>query len=770
MPDPAPTFGRYVVLDERVGDDGARTVVAYDPQLDRKVGLEVFSAASADAQDAIRDRARQLASVTHPNVVRVHDVGTHGDRAFAAMDFVEGKTLDDWIGQPPLPWSRVLEACLTAGEGLAAVHAVGLVHGEFGPSAVRIGNDGQVRVIGFVRPPPNVATSTDETGDRIAWCAMTFEALTGRPPGPNPEAVTGRRIPRRVRRLLVAGLSAQSQWGSMDALLAELRRIVKRRRRLSVVSVAATTTAAATAFVLTRPPPVAPAQRWCEGVAQRIDVVWNEDAATRARDAFVATEVPYAAQAWTAADAEVAVFVDGWREAQLEHCAPTPRRAPAPNQAATTICLHRQLHALEALTDAFQRADADLVSHAARTAASLGVPASCTTDNRDSSRYTDIDLDRLLEAEADLSAAGVQHKLGRFTEALTLAQHGLVVAQDLQLRGLLAEAHHGVARAHGQLGQEDAAERQFHSAFSEAVASGHHQIVARSALDLTEILVEQGRYDEADRWVEHAAAAVERDGSPRLEVELLAVRGLAAFRRSDNETAKIHYERSFELADAMDPPDEFGKIHANQALSNVMGRLGKTQRQIELLEEGMRMTEAKLGPEHPSMGHHYNSLAAALSRRGSTTLALDAGRRAVEIFVATFGEDHGTTISGRINLAATLHEAGEEEASAALYAVVLTTARRTFDDDDPRYANALGNVGMFETMRGNHEVAAPLLQEAATRNEAINGPDHVHTLGYLNNLAATYMFSDPADAKKVGQLVSFTSVAEGPVAAILDFD
>ena len=76
MPQTAPKFGRYVVLDELAGDAGERTLVAFDPQLDRKVGLKVFPIASEPAQARRRDRAKILAGIVHSNVVCLHDIGT----------------------------------------------------------------------------------------------------------------------------------------------------------------------------------------------------------------------------------------------------------------------------------------------------------------------------------------------------------------------------------------------------------------------------------------------------------------------------------------------------------------------------------------------------------------------------------------------------------------------------------------------------------------------------------------------------------------------
>src|SRR5262245_63558146 len=87
------SVGRYVLLDQ-IGS-GAMGVVfsAYDPELDRKLALKILHAARGDSSathDRLRREAQALARLTHPNVVTVHDVGTHGRRVFVAMEFVAG--------------------------------------------------------------------------------------------------------------------------------------------------------------------------------------------------------------------------------------------------------------------------------------------------------------------------------------------------------------------------------------------------------------------------------------------------------------------------------------------------------------------------------------------------------------------------------------------------------------------------------------------------------------------------------------------------------
>jgi len=739
MTDHAPKFGRYVVLDELSASNGERTLIAYDPELDRKVGLKVFPVASASAQAWRRDRARILAGIVHPHVVRVHDVGAVEGRQFAARDFVDGCTVGPWLDRDEPSWTRVLEVFLAAGEGLAAAHDAGLAHGRFGFDALVVGDDEKVRVIDFLRTSPQLGPPPRPDDDRRDWAAALHQALWDLAPD-DEEPISQTDVPRRVRRLVLDGLRDRPTHLTLGALVAALRSSMRQRKRLGVAAVLMVGAIGVSAAALVRPSMTPEARSWCSEGGERIAQIWNENTIERSRAAFLATGSPHADKAWRSVETTVEPFVAQWRLTQEQRClAPEEEQS---RRAAATVCLHRQLRALEAFVEALQTADDAMVMSATETAASLGSPAACGAGPDDAARYADIDLEQVMEIETALSRARVQHSLSHFEDSIAIGSRARDRAQALGLRALAGEADYGMALTRKALGQEDEAEQGLHAAFDAAVASGHHEIVARSAMELAMLLADQGRHDDARRWTEHAAAAVERYDTLPLRTRLANAEGLAAYRRGDQEEAREHYERSMDLAQQQQPPDKFARIQAGQALGNVLGRLGKNTEQIEVLEQSLAFARAELHPGHPSIGHHLNSLASALSHRGSIDLALATQQETLEIFEGAFGPDHANTIAARTTMAAILDEAGREKEAEEVYALALEAAERTFSDDDPRYVTVLGNIGMFHALQGEYVEAAALLAQAATRNEAIHGPDHEHTLGYLNNLAATYLFSD----------------------------
>ena len=75
--------------------------------------------------------------------------GTDSGSTFIAMEFVRGETLRAWLKRKSPHWAAIVATYSQAGRGLAAAHAVGLVHRDFKPDNAMLGSDGRVRVLGF---------------------------------------------------------------------------------------------------------------------------------------------------------------------------------------------------------------------------------------------------------------------------------------------------------------------------------------------------------------------------------------------------------------------------------------------------------------------------------------------------------------------------------------------------------------------------------------------------------------------------------------------
>ncbi|MCX4246820.1 serine/threonine-protein kinase [Paraliomyxa miuraensis] len=148
-------IGRYEVI-ERVGAGGMGVVYkAYDPELHREVALKLLKSSRKSGQAELKRRkrllreARAMAQLSHPNVIPVYDVGEHGEGLYVAMEYVLGANARQWLKKEKPPWRRTLGVFRAAGRGLAAAHTAGLVHRDFKPANVLVGDDGRVRVLDF---------------------------------------------------------------------------------------------------------------------------------------------------------------------------------------------------------------------------------------------------------------------------------------------------------------------------------------------------------------------------------------------------------------------------------------------------------------------------------------------------------------------------------------------------------------------------------------------------------------------------------------------
>ncbi len=147
---PPTRIGRYLIVEE-LGRGGMGVVwTAYDPKLDRKVALKLLRTSSHTPTRKARfiREAQALARLNHPNIVTVHDVDTHDDQLYMAMEYVAGRTLEQWRHEGP-DWRTILEVFGGAGQGLAAAHAADITHRDFKPSNVLIADDGRVKVLDF---------------------------------------------------------------------------------------------------------------------------------------------------------------------------------------------------------------------------------------------------------------------------------------------------------------------------------------------------------------------------------------------------------------------------------------------------------------------------------------------------------------------------------------------------------------------------------------------------------------------------------------------
>jgi eukaryotic-like serine/threonine-protein kinase len=155
---------RYEIR-EQIGEGGMGAVyVAHDRELDRDVALKVLRAPvpSAEERERIIHEARILASLEHPGIVPVHDVGTLPDgRLFYVMKRVRGERFDDFA-RAERSRAELLRAFLQVCDAVAFAHAAGVIHRDLKPQNVMLGAFGEVLVLdwGAAHAGPDIASGT----------------------------------------------------------------------------------------------------------------------------------------------------------------------------------------------------------------------------------------------------------------------------------------------------------------------------------------------------------------------------------------------------------------------------------------------------------------------------------------------------------------------------------------------------------------------------------------------------------------------------------
>lgn len=287
--------GRFE-LRRTIGSGGLGTVfAAVDPQLARAVAIKVLRSPRAGARNSmqqLQSEARAMAQLEHVNVARVYEVGRDADLSFVAMELVRGDNLRVWQSDKSI--EEVLAAYLGAARGLAAIHEAGLVHRDFKPENVVVGQDAVARVVDFglaraeriddrstlegdaldlgttqsmeplegtlryMAPEQLMRGRVGPSADQFAFCVALFEAISGEHPfaARHEQALRAAvlRGPTRPQgmapslfKVLRRGLAADpdARYTDMHALVTALERRATsskgarvRRRRLALALVA----------------------------------------------------------------------------------------------------------------------------------------------------------------------------------------------------------------------------------------------------------------------------------------------------------------------------------------------------------------------------------------------------------------------------------------------------------------------------------------------------------------------------------------------------
>ncbi len=766
---PGASVGRYRVLDI-VGIGGMGVVyAAYDPELDRRVAVKLLrrrGKANLERRARLLREAQAMARLTHPNVITVHDVGTHDDQVFVAMEFVHGKTMAGWLADRP-SWAEIRRVFVAAGRGLEAAHAAGIVHRDFKPDNVLIGNDGRVRVTDFglarigestdgttdaamsaeardvmttggasvrsltmtgaiLGTPAYMAPEQFEAGvvtpksDQYSFCVALYEACFGERPHKatslaelatrvleaKVRAPTEGKGPPHVRAAVMRGLarSPADRFASMTELLAAIERPDAKPWKKPLVLLGVPIAVAVAGFALTRPD--APQDAGCERDA--FDELWHERAKTGLRDAFVGTGLVYAEDTYARVAARLDEYTAKWLDLDAAACAARQKDTNDSVAALQTLCLQAPHDAVVATVDILRAADASVVERADRILAQLPELDPCGDPDALTGSQLRPPPPEARDGVRQVRANDIKiHALiaaAKLEEARALAEDNVALARETAYVPVQAEATYFLAAVALDQGKRDEAMEWVHAAAELAAESNHHEYAARTWLYRSGGELDRDDYAEAMRFVELAQAELRAWGQERrIGVSLRQQVGDIHTRAGRFAEALAVYE---------DVEREYAASKEPTRRAEVLAQMGLCKMELRRLDEGMadyeeslRLRVEALGPDHPSVGDAHLGIGLTFLARGDLPRAKQFLESARVILERALGPDHHrvTTVLGQ--LGQVLSFMGEHDDAIAMLQRAFETENGDGPIDDIRSAIAVAALAQAEFNAGRFEDA-----------------------------------------------------------------
>ena len=788
-------IGRYLVLGTL--GRGAMGVVytAYDPDLDRRVAIKVLRALDdidaqqrADREQRLIREARALASISHPNVITIHDVGVDAGQVFIAMELVAGRTLAAWLATGDPTPARRLDVVIAAGRGLAAAHDAGVIHRDFKPDNVLVADDGRgvwVTDFGLARvelrdehvlehaasvelPMPLHHTAAgalvgtpaymaleqlrgeraDARADQFSFCVVLYEAAFGeRPFGgesiPDLERAIARgissmpngRVPRRIESALRRGLAPAN--GDRHADMHALLDALERGRRSSIPWMLALlgviVLIAAAGIITTQLLGHAPVL--CQDGAERVAEVWGPPQQEVLRRGFLATASPTADDdaTWTASRLDD--HAARWAEAHDDACRATLiDHVQAPEAMELRLeCLRRASRRTAVVIESLAAADRTTLETLEKTLAELPGIESCRDVERLRERAPQAPPpalhDAVESASAELTRIELQLGQRRIAEADRAIDAITPTVGSLGFPPLGIRLETVRARLWRESKRRVEIEPLVRRELPQAIALGMTAEVV-SLIDswVAAIEGEHARQAEA-QWLTALSVSIAARDDPGGWLEATATHNQAMFlsaigRRTE---AIVQVRRALEIASASNDPNPL----AETSMRGLLGRLLLASQDLVRAEDELRRAvtvfEAIGAPEHVQLASK-SALASALTDTHRGDEALELKRWGLAVATRDFGPRHSEVAGAATRLANSHLSLGQLDEATAWFLAAITIA--DISDGAPS-CYARGGIARTLAYREQFDAAASWAHESRARAElelAADHPDLIHEI------------------------------------------
>lgn len=727
------TLGGYSLV-RRIGGGGMGVVwLADDTALGRQVALKLIRPEQAwfeGSRERFRREVTTIARLDHPGIVPVHAVGEDDGVPWFAMRWIDGPSLavvlsrlagrdpsalraTDLASDPRLAdldadVERVfgrswIESSLRLVErvarALAHAHERGVVHRDVKPANIVIDRDGQPVLVDF-----GVATAGGNA--RITRTGVQ----PGSAPYMSPEQIRGETLDARsdvysLGVTLYELLTLESPYlGETHETTRELvlRGEPRRLRATNTAIPADAETVCLCAMSAEKERRYASARDFAEDLA---NVLASRPIRAR-RMGPLARALRFARRRPAAAVAIVLAFLlfgvapgAGWLTIRAEMT-----RTQAAKQAA-----ERTVKLLTGIFDSSNPFETDRTAMTARDALDAG--------------YARIETQLAEEPAVRAELAGV---IGRAYQALGVNDRATRLLEDaLAARRaqpatdplLLAYALDGLASARFAAGRtEDAAALKKECVgLLTSIDTTPARLLAVALAGQSGYERAAGRLDEARRIAQHAEELAGTVTPADHAVLALCAEsfGTACSDLHDHDTAIAAFQRATDHSAAAGPARVLGHAYALNNLGRILELAGRLADAQTAFESSRAILEARLAPEHPSLGSSCVNLGTLRAKQGDTRQAVDWFRRGLAILRAAHGDRHPSVANARMNLGNALGQCGElADASVELEAAA-TVMREVAPQGHLEIAITLSNLAGIRIALGRLDEAETAARDAA---------------------------------------------------------
>lgn len=655
----APLVGRY--RRGKVLGSGSYGIVvsAHDLELDRPVAIKQLRSVGPEATSSIVEEARVLATLSHPNVVQVFEVGVDAksNAPYTVMELVEGESLDVWLRARRRPWRRVVELVIQAARGLAAAHAAGVLHRDVKPANLLLGVDARLRVVDFglakTQPPQTTETGSWSEGesaqtqmsvgtpaylapegfegrvspasDQFSLAAVLFEGLTGsravlgssleeirarhRRGIGLPKALPGGRV---LRRALARGLAREpgDRHRSMEAFADALERSLRPRSSWSLA--------------------VAGIGALGLGVA-----LWGGPSADESCTTDPSVWVTAVGRAGTNENVRVAgrEYAEAWKSAEQDACGANALLAPE-----VRLCLDGLRSDAEALLELHGGQGWSDHEAALEAVHDLGEPAECAEPSGERSAPPVSALAAVTATQPMLSKLRALSRAAKIDESLKYSEEVMAAARNTGFAPMIVEAASHRARALMLASELDEARAVYEEAYFAARNASLPRAAGIAASNLAFVVGSKfGDVEGGYRWAEHAKVGLERAGLDPLSTGVYTQALINLAQREGRFEEQERLARAAEQAE-LDAGRPDSEARATMVAYRGMAQYMRDDYDgaLETFEQGHTLALERYGPDTAPVSAMLDNRASVLRVLERNDEALVLAERALKIREKTY--------------------------------------------------------------------------------------------------------------------------------------